>query len=246
MSAWLLIDNSNTRTKFALGDADGLRPWRTWLPTDEISTATLAKLLDQVSFSGALVASVVPAKAAIIEAFLANLCPVHSLSAASDLGIGIEYPNPRQIGADRLANAIAVHHSHGAPAIVIDFGTAVTFDVVSAAPAYCGGVIAPGLGAMSDYLARRTALLPMIELAEPAHAIGKSTEEAMLAGAVIGYRGLVREILARLLAEIPGTPAIVATGGDAPLIAAGLTEIQHVCPNLTLDGLRLAAIRNLR
>jgi type III pantothenate kinase len=128
---------------------------------------------------------------------------------------------------------------------VIDFGTAVTFDVISAGPAYCGGVIAPGLGAMQDYLGRRTALLPQIELEEPVSAIGKSTVEAMRAGAVFGYRGLVREIVARLRAEMSGEPKIVATGGDAALIARGLPEIGAVDPDLTLEGLRLAAILNL-
>jgi type III pantothenate kinase len=107
-------------------------------------------------------------------------------------------------------------------------------------------VIAPGLGAMQDYLGRRTALLPTIELKEPRAAIGKSTVEAMQAGAVFGYRGLVREILTRLRAEMHGDPLIVATGGDAALIAQGLPEIGHVDPDLTLEGIRLAAVRNLR
>ena len=242
---WLLIDNSNTRTKFALGDAHGLHAWRAWLPTAEVSAEALGQLLAGVRFHGALFASVVPAKAAVLRAFLDPRGPVHALSAASQLGIGLDYPVPEQIGADRLANSIAVTARHRTPAIVIDFGTAVTFDVVSAAPAYCGGVIAPGLGAMSDYLTRRTALLPTVDLTDPAHAIGKSTTEAMLAGAVFGYRGLVREILARLREEIAGTPVVVATGGDAALIARGLPEIDHLDPDLTLDGLRLAAILNL-
>lgn len=243
---WLLIDNSNTRTKFALGDAAGLHAWRAWLPTAEVSAASLGPLLAALPFHGALVASVVPAKAAVLHDFLTSRGPVHPLTAASDLGIGLDYPQPDQVGADRLANALAVCARHGAPAIVIDFGTAVTFDVVSAAPAYCGGVIAPGLGAMSEYLTRRTALLPAVDLTEPARAIGKSTAQAMLAGAVYGYRGLVREILARLRVEIEGPPIVVATGGDAALIARGLPEIDRVDPDLTLEGLRLAAVRNLR
>ena len=113
---------------------------------------------------------------------------------------------PSQIGADRLANAAGVLTRHGAPAIIIDFGTAVTFDVISDEPAYCGGVIAPGLGAMSGYLPQKTALLPDIELEEPPSAIGKSTVHAMQAGAVFGYRGLVREIIARIRAELAGQP----------------------------------------
>lgn len=240
---WLLVDNSNTRTKFALGDADGLLEWRGTLPTGDVSPETLEALLENVSFEGALIGSVVPAKAEVLLDFLSKRCPVHRLSPDSPLGIGIDYPTPAQIGADRLANAVGVVQRHGAPAIVIDFGTAVTFDVVTAEPAWCGGVIAPGLGAMSEYLTRRTALLPMVELAEPPAAIGKSTVHAMQAGAVFGYRGLVKEILARLLAELPGEPVIVATGGDAALIAQGVPEIQSVDPDITLDGLRDVATR---
>jgi type III pantothenate kinase len=157
--------------------------------------------------------------------------------------MGIDYPEPQKIGADRLANAVGVLARHGAPAIVIDFGTAVTFDVISAEPAYCGGVIAPGLGAMSGYLPQKTALLPSIELEEPASAIGKSTEHAMQVGAVFGYRGLVREIIAKIRAELAVMPKIIATGGDAELIAKGLPEIPAVDADLTLEGLRLVAAR---
>ncbi|HEY8961215.1 MAG TPA: type III pantothenate kinase [Luteolibacter sp.] len=240
---WLLVDNSNTRTKFALGDADGLLEWRGTLPTADVSPETLTSLLADASFEAALVGSVVPAKAEILLDFLSKRGPVHRLGADSPLGIGIDYPKPKEIGADRLANAVGVVHRYGAPAIVIDSGTAVTFDVVTAEPAWCGGVIAPGLGAMTDYLARRTALLPRIELAEPSSAIGKSTVHAMQAGAVFGYRGLVKEILAQLLKELPGNPVIVATGGDASLIAQGVPEIQAVDPDITLDGLRCIAAR---
>jgi type III pantothenate kinase len=242
---WLLVDNSNTRTKFALADADGISATRTWVPTREISPERLLATLAEYDFDGSLLCSVVPEKARILRTFLAARGPVHSLGYQSDTGLAIDYPHPEQIGADRLANAMGVAAKHGSPAIVIDFGTAVTFDVVAAGPAYCGGVIAPGLGAMQDYLGNRTALLPKIELEEPRAAIGKSTVEAMQAGAVFGYRGLVREILIRLRAEMSGTPVIVATGGDASLIAKGLPEIDHVDRDLTLEGIRLAAVRNL-
>jgi len=238
---WLLVDNSNTRTKFALGDASGLLEWRGTVATPDITPESLAELLEGVSFDAALVGSVVPAKREILAAELGRHVPVHLLGPDSPLGLGIDYPNPAQIGADRLANAVGVVHRHRAPAIVIDFGTAVTFDVVDASPAWIGGVIAPGLGSMSEYLTRRTALLPMVELAEPPSAIGKSTVHAMQAGAVYGYRGLVKEILAKLLEELPGDPAIIATGGDAALIAAGVPEIQAVDADITLDGLRHVA-----
>lgn len=240
---WLLIDNSNTRTKFALGDEKSLLVWRGVLPTAELSPETLVPLLERVRFSATLIGSVVPEKADVLSQFLKTRGPVHLLGPSSPLGIGIDYPLPGQIGADRLANAVGVLHRHGAPAIVIDFGTAVTFDVINDTPAYCGGVIAPGLGAMSGYLTRRTALLPEFDLAEPPTAIGKSTIHAMQAGAVFGYRGLVKEILTRLRAELPGNPRIIATGGDAALIARGVPEIEAVDPEITLDGLRIVAAR---
>ena len=152
------------------------------------------------------------------------------------------------LGADRLANAAAVTQLYGYPAIVVDFGTAVTFDVVSSAGDYVGGVIAPGLEAMTNFLYQRTALLPKLTLREPTRAIGKTTRDAMMSGAVLGYRGLVREIFARLTAEnFPRKkPRMIATGGYAQLIARRLPEIEAVHPNLTLEGLRLIANRNTR
>jgi type III pantothenate kinase len=241
--SWLLIDNSNTRTKFALGDAAGLHDWRYTLPTAEISPATLASITAEVGFSAVIICSVVPVKAAVLAGFFGARCPFHFLDHDSPLGLAVDYPLPAQIGADRLANAAGVVARHGAPAIVIDFGTAVTFDVISGQPAYCGGVIAPGLGAMSAYLPQKTALLPNIELEEPASAIGKSTVHAMQAGAVFGYRGLVKEIIRRIRGELAGQPKVIATGGDAALIARGVSEIDAIDPDLTLDGLRQVAIR---
>jgi len=132
------------------------------------------------------------------------------------------------------------------PAIVVDFGTAVTFDIVSERRAYVGGVIAPGLEAMSKFLYERTALLPRISLKEPRRAVGKSTTEAMLSGAVFGYRGLVREILVRIKKEkFRRKPVhVVATGGYARLIAGVLPEIHEIYPHLTLEGLRIIANLN--
>lgn len=244
--AWLLIDNSNTRTKLALGDDEGLLPWRGVLATADISPGVLAELLEDVAFDGVMIGSVVPVKREVMLRYFSEKHPVHLLGHGSPLGIGIDYPLPSQIGADRLANAVGVFERYGAPAVVIDFGTAVTFDIVSGEPAYCGGVIAPGLGAMSGYLSKKTALLPEIELADPGSAIGKSTVHAMQAGAVYGYRGLVRGILEQLLSELPGRPRIVATGGDGALIAEGVPEIEVVDGDLTLEGLRHVAKRVFR
>ena len=240
---WLLIDNSNTRTKFALGDVDKLGGWRGVLATEEVTSEALDDLLLGVDYSAVVICSVVPAKATVLKEYLAPRCRLHFIDAESPLGMAIDYPQPSQIGADRLANAAAVLTRHGAPAIIIDFGTAVTFDVISDQPAYCGGVIAPGLGAISGYLPRNTALLPAIDLEEPATVIGKSTVHAMQSGAVFGYRGLVREIIARICMELHGRPKIIATGGDAALIARGVSEIDVVDNDITLDGLRQVAAR---
>lgn len=236
----LLIDNSNSRTKFALGDADALHGgWRGRLETREICEQSLVAMLEDIPFDAVVCASVVPEKAEVIRShFDSRGVAFHLVDHTSPIGMEIDYPHPAQIGADRLANAVGVVARHGAPAIVIDFGTAVTFDVISAAPAYCGGVIAPGLGAMSGYLTQRTALLPEVDLAEPHSAIGKSTTEAMRIGAVTGYRGLVRGILEAVRREMEGHPAVIATGGDAELIAAGVPEIARYDADVTLDGIR--------
>ena len=188
-----------------------------------------------------VVSSVVPAINSAISRVAKKKAKVLWLDWRLKLGVGIDYPKPQSIGADRLANAAAVAELYGCPAIVVDFGTAVTFDVVSERRAYVGGVIAPGLEAMTNFLYQRTALLPKLSLKEPNSAVGKSTIEAMRAGAVFGYRGLVREILARIKAEqFPRTNVVVVgTGGYARLIAEGLREIGVIRPHLTLEGLRI-------
>jgi type III pantothenate kinase len=166
--------------------------------------------------------------------------PLLELNPKTICGVGIDYPKPDSIGPDRLANAVAARQRFGAPVVVVDFGTAVTFDVVDARGNYVGGIIAPGLAAMTDYLHEKTALLPKIKIREPRSAVGKSTEEAMLVGAVQGYRGLVRGLIGELKRELRAKRLpVVATGGYAKLIAAGLPEISAVAPDLTLEGLRL-------
>ena len=239
----LLIDNSNTRTKFALADGETLSDWRVVVPTAELSPDSIDQALDGATFTHATICSVVPDAAELLASRLGDT-PVHRISHQSDLPISIDYPNPAQIGADRLANSVAAANLHGSPAIVIDFGTAVTFDVITPSGAYCGGAIAPGTASLRDYLHRRTALLPSIQLEEPSSAIGKSTEEAMQIGAVIGYRGLIREILREMQTELGGEPHIIATGGDAHLISSGLEEIRTLSPDLTLHGIRLIGQRN--
>ena len=215
------------------------------IPTSDLTIAAMRRILRRQEPRTIVVSSVVPKKNAAIKA-AAGTARLLFLSPKLDLGVGIDYPQPRSIGADRLANAVAVAHLYGTPAIVVDFGTAVTFDVVSAKGDYVGGVIAPGLEAMTSYLYQRTALLPKLTLREPRRAIGKTTRDAMMSGAVFGYRGLVREIVERLCAEnfSNAKPRIVATGGYAELIGRKMLQIQAVRPNLTLEGLRIVGNRN--
>ena len=242
---YLLIDISNSYTKLAFATRQRLaKPMRH--RTDELTVAVLRRILRGRNVKTIVVSSVVPRKNKVV-ATAAGSSRLLFLNPQLDLGVGIDYPAPRSIGADRLANSAAVAQLYGYPAIVVDFGTAVTFDVVSARGDYVGGVIAPGLEAMTRFLFDRTALLPKLSLREPARAIGKTTREAMMSGAVFGYRGLVREILLRVsLENFPRSkPRIVATGGYAQLIARKLPEIEAVHPNLTLEGLRIIANRNV-
>jgi type III pantothenate kinase len=237
--SYLLIDVSNSFTKLAFASSEKLSaPHR--LETARLSSARLRKFLRARELDLVVVSSVVPRADAFIRR-AAQKIPSLFVSAKCRLGVGVDYPEPKTIGADRLANAAAAAALYGCPAVVVDFGTAVTFDVVSAKRCYIGGVIAPGLEAMTTYLYNRTALLPKLSLAEPRRAVGRTTKGAMMSGAVFGYRGLVKEILARIGAEVfPGRRAqIIATGGYAPLIAARMREIDAVHPHLTLEGLRI-------
>ncbi len=242
----LLFDVGNTHTHVGL--AKGRRILRSvdlktsgWRSGE--AGAGLAEFLGESVVAAAAIASVVPKATPFIRRWLRaqRLPPAYELNAETVAGVGIDYPHPSGIGADRLANAVAVRHRFGAPAVVVAFGTAVAFDVVDANGNYVGGVIAPGLAAMTDYLHEKTALLPRIEIREPRGVIGKSTEHAMLVGAVHGYRGLIRELIVRLKEELGVKKLpVVATGGYARLIAARLPEISAVVPNLTLEGLRLS------
>jgi type III pantothenate kinase len=241
---FLLIDVSNSFTKFAFASRQRVGAARKIL-TSNLSSAFLASILRRRSAHTIVVSSVVPQRNRILRGG-AGKHPTIWLNARSRLNIAIDYPEPKTIGADRLANAVAVTELYGSPAIVIDFGTAVTFDIVSAQAAYIGGVIAPGLEGMTNFLYQRTALLPRISLREPRSAVGKTTREAMIAGAVFGYRGLVQEVLRRIVAQEFGDKHvhIVATGGYAELMAGKMPEIESVHESLTLEGLRIVGCLN--
>jgi type III pantothenate kinase len=241
----LLFDIGNTNTH--LGLANSRRVIRQAnIPTDAWQNGSvkdaLLKFAGRNSIEGAVLCSVVPRTTPLVFKAVWQLWKVDALELTPGTlrGVGIDYPKPKSIGPDRLANAVAARHHFGAPSVVVDFGTAVTFDVINRAGDYVGGIIAPGLAAMTDYLHEKTALLPRIQIREVSSAVGKSTEHAMLVGAVHGYRGLIRGLLSELKRELKAQRLpVIATGGYAKLIASKLPEISAVRPDLTLEGLRL-------
>ncbi|HKI68199.1 MAG TPA: type III pantothenate kinase [Verrucomicrobiae bacterium] len=237
------IGNSNTHVGLA-GDHRIVKSadfsTSTW--SSALAVKVLRKFVGRARLEGVATCSVVPSATPLVRKSVRRLWKLNMLELTPKTlrGVGIDYPDPRTIGPDRLANAVAARHHFGAPVVVVDFGTAVTFDVVNGAGYYVGGVITPGLAAMTDYLHEKTALLPRIKIREVRSAIGKSTEQAMLIGAVHGYRGLIRELLGELKRQLKARRLpVVATGGYAKLMAAGLPEIFEVRPSLTLEGLWL-------
>jgi type III pantothenate kinase len=239
----LLMDIGNTHAHIGLASRRRILR-RIELPTPEIPSAgfrqSLNSWLGNASIEGACFCSVVPH----MNIAARTLLPSNALHLTHRTvrGVGIDYPNPKSIGQDRLANAVAAQHRFGAPAVVVDFGTAVTFDVIDPKGNYVGGIIAPGLAVMTDYLHEKTALLPRIRIQEPRSAIGRSTRGAMLSGAVFGYAGLIRELIEQIRGELAiekKSLPVIATGGYAKLMARQLPVITHVNPNLTLEGLRL-------
>jgi type III pantothenate kinase len=242
----LLIDIGNTHTHLGLASHQRVVKHTDTSTADWLEGAAddaLDRFVGRAAVTGVAVCSVVPyATPNVKQAVRArwNKLPVLRLTERTVKGIGIDYPRPESIGPDRLANAIAARHHFGAPVLVLDFGTAVTFDVVNKRGDYIGGIIAPGISAMTDYLHEKTALLPRIHLREVESVIGRNTEEAMVVGAVHGYRGLIHGLLSEVKRELGFRHLpVVATGGYAELMAAKLPEITAVNQLLTLEGLRL-------
>jgi len=241
----LLFDIGNTHSHLGLANAQRVvkqsnLPTAAWLGSK--APGMVERFVRGLQVQGAAVCSVVPSVTPLVSDAVERLyrLPCLELTPKTLRGVGIDYPRPGTIGPDRLANAVAARHRFGAPVVVVDFGTAVTFDVVDRAANYVGGIIAPGLAAMTDYLHDKTALLPRIRIREVEKAIGKSTVQAMLVGAVHGYRGLIRELIQELKRELRARRLpVVATGGYAHLIASKLPGITTVDPLLTLDGLRM-------
>ena len=246
MRKFLVIDIGNSQTKWAFATRRAVGPVHE-IPSSP--AALRARLPKSPEADLAVISSVVPSLNPVLRKTLRRrgVRRIHFISHRSDIGIGIRYPRPQTIGADRLANAAAAFHFLGAPSVAIDFGTAVTFDIVSKKGEYAGGVICPGLRSMTDYLHEQTALLPRVSLKEPRRMVGKSTVEAMRAGAVVGFRGLISEILRDLKKELRAAHLpVVATGGYSRLIARKVQGITAVRPKLTLEGLRLIGLRLLR
>jgi type III pantothenate kinase len=241
----LLFDIGNTHTHIGLANADRVirqTDFKTELWTTGGAEKCINRFTGRNRLKGVALCSVVPGITPSARRLARDVLelPIVELSPATIAHIGIDYPKPESIGPDRLANSMAVKFHFGSPAVVVDFGTAVTFDVVNARGDYIGGIITPGLAAMTDYLHEKTALLPKIEIREINKIVGKNTREAMLIGAVHGYRGLIKELLGSLKSELKAKHLpVVATGGYARLMAGKLPEITAVDPKLTLEGLRL-------
>ncbi|MDQ3254891.1 MAG: type III pantothenate kinase [Acidobacteriota bacterium] len=246
----LVIDVGNTNT--SLGVYDGARLVTHWRLTtarertvDEygMHARNLFALagLDFKSITAVALASVVPPLNFTLKRMAENyfeLTPVF-IDHTTDTGLEILYHPPSDVGADRIVDAVAAVHKYGAPCIVVDFGTATTFDAINVARQYLGGVITPGITISADALFARAARLPRVEIKRPATVIGHSTVGSMQSGLYYGYVGLVDGLLRRMIDELGGTAHVIATGGLAPLIATGSELIDTVDETLTLEGLRL-------
>lgn len=249
----LAIDVGNTNIVFALcAGGQILHRWR--IATDPNRTADeygvwLNQLMamqgvDRAAVDAVILASVVPQTLFNLRGLARKYFAVEPMVAGSpgfDWGMAIDLPNPGEVGADRIVNAVAARAAFPGALVVVDFGTATTFDVVSAEGHYAGGAIAPGINLSMDALYRAAARLPRIAVEPPADgtAIGKGTVHAMQAGVFFGYVGLIDGLVARIRAELGAPATVIATGGLAPLFARHCPAIAHVDPDLTIRGLML-------
>jgi type III pantothenate kinase len=251
----LVIDAGNTNVVCAVHDGDNWRgifriatdPQRT---SDEYAVWLLTLLthsgLKPAEISRAVIGTVVPAALYHLRRLCRDWFYTEPLVARANLdwGFAIKVDQPGEVGADRLLNSLAAHRQFGGPLVVVDFGTATTFDVVDHDGAYLGGAIAPGINLSIEALHRAAARLPRIGIGRPQSVIGRATVPAMQSGIYWGYIGLVEGLVTRIKAEYGGPLKVVATGGLAPLFAEGTMMIERIEPDLTLDGLRMLADRN--
>ncbi len=242
----LVIDIGNTSTSvgyYRNGKVSGIGRCKSrFKATEEVVSLITIKSVDAV-----VIASVVPSVNTRWKKVLksAGLPAPLFVSHEMELGVPVDYPNPDRIGADRLANAAAAAQLFGTPSVVCDFGTALTFDIVHASRGYIGGIICPGLPLMFDYLAEKTALLPHVEPSRTKAVVGRNTAQAMQIGARLGYRGMVREILAALKDDLdaPMLP-VCCTGGYAGWIFKDWDVEAVIDPKLTLKGLGIVGELN--
>lgn len=241
----LLVDIGNTSSTTALMRGDEIFELSRYLRADGVD-GNIRKAVERYkpfSPSRVIVGSVVPDLTRKWRDDLANQlgCTAWELVPGAPLQIPVTYPNPTTIGADRLANAVAAVKLVGAPVVVADFGTALTFDIITRERGYIGGVIAPGIDMMYSYLGEKTALLPTLIPNPCAKVVGTSTEEAMHAGAYYGYRGMVREIFHEIRRDLDLPEiSLVATGGFASQVLRDFDESVRILPHLTLQGLAFA------
>jgi type III pantothenate kinase len=246
----LVVDVGNTQTHFGLVDGEELLDhWRFATvresTADELGAA-LRNLLGlrgygfehlRASILSSTVPQLEPEWTAMAERYLAH--QMLTVGPGLRTGLAIRYDNPREIGADRLVNAVALRARFGGPAVCVDFGTATTFDVLSSEGDYVGGALMTGIEISLEALSERGARLPKVDLAPPRHVLGKNTIDAIRSGVVFGYAGAVDAILRRLYRELGGPLPVVATGGLGALVVPFTEEIDEVDELLTLTGLRL-------